>query len=145
MQKQQYKGHTRYYIPHHFVFYPIILTAFIIAVRQSLIEGASQGIWIFIAFLIFLIGSLSFMMRQHYALTNQNRIVRLEMRLRYYQLTQERFESLENKLSFKQVAALRFASDSELLPLIEKAVTENLSADAIKRLIKDWQPDYMRV
>lgn len=85
------------------------------------------------------------MLRQHYALNNQNRIVRLEMRLRYYQLTNTRFDPLEKQLSFDQIAALRFASDDELLPLTERALKEKLSAKDIKQAIQNWHPDYMRV
>jgi len=85
------------------------------------------------------------MLRQHYALGNQNRIVRLEMRLRYYQLTQKRFEPLEQQLSFSQIAALRFASDEELPDLVLRAVNESLSPNDIKKAIKNWTPDYMRV
>ena len=75
----------------------------------------------------------------------QNRVVRLEMRVRYFQLTGQSFTSLEQKMSFGQIAALRFAPDDELLPLIERAVNEHLSADTIKKSIKNWQPDFMRV
>ena len=67
------------------------------------------------------------------------------MRLRYYQLTQKRFEIIESRLSLKQIAALRFAGDDELAGLIDKALTENLEPDVIKKLIKNWQPDMMRV
>jgi len=95
--------------------------------------------------LLILIAWLSFMMRQHYALNNQNRIVRLELRFRYYVLTGKRLEPIEQKLSFGQLAALRFASDEELPALIERAVNENLSSDAIKKSIKNWQADNMRV
>lgn len=90
-------------------------------------------------------GWLSFMMRQHYALTSQNRIVRLELRLRYYQLTQQRLESIENQLSFKQLAALRFAPDEEFVSLLQRTLSEGLSPDAIKQAIKNWLPDTMRV
>lgn len=85
------------------------------------------------------------MLRQHYALTVQNRVVRLEMRLRYYQLTHTRFEEIEPRLSFGQIAALRFASDDELPALTNRALQEQLSPDAIKRSIKNWLPDEMRV
>ena len=85
------------------------------------------------------------MLRQHYALDNQNRIVRLEMRLRYFQLTGKRFEPLEQQLSFGQIAALRFASDEELLPLTDRTLKENLSAKQIKQSVTNWQGDYMRV
>lgn len=92
-----------------------------------------------------MIGWLSFMTRQHYALGNQDRIVRLEMRLRYFQLTGEPFNSKEAKLSLAQIAALRFASDAELIALIERSIRENLSAKDIKESIQAWLPDHMRL
>ena len=73
------------------------------------------------------------MLRQHYALLLQNRIVRLEMRVRYFQMSGKRFEPVEQKLNFNQIAALRFASDSELPALVDRALKENLSPDAIKK------------
>jgi hypothetical protein len=94
---------------------------------------------------IFLIGWLSFMTRQHYALTVQNRVVRLEMRLRYFELTGKRFEPYETELGFDRIAALRFASDPELPDLLVRALSENLSAKAIKQAVKNWVPDNMRV
>ena len=88
---------------------------------------------------------LALMLRQHYALGNQNRIVRLEFRLRYFQLMQEPSTLAEEKLSFGQMAALRFASDAEFKTLLQKALNENLSPDAIKKSIVNWQADDMRV
>jgi hypothetical protein len=99
----------------------------------------------FITAILVLIIWLSFMLRQHYALGNQNRIVRLEMRLRYYLLTQKRFEPLEQQLSLGQITALRFASDTELPDLVRRTINESLSPKDIKKAIKDWMPDYMRV
>jgi hypothetical protein len=91
------------------------------------------------------LGWSAFMFRQHYALGNQNRIVRLELRFRYYLITGKRLETLESKLSFSQLAALRFAPDEELPALIDRALKENLSARQIKKSIINWFPDYMRV
>lgn len=98
-----------------------------------------------LAALFFLAGWVSFMLRQHYALGNQNRIIRAEMRLRYYILTQQNFQPLEQQLSFGQIAALRFASDEELPNLIQQAIRESLSPGTIKKMIRNWTPDYMRV
>jgi hypothetical protein len=145
MKKQDYSNHTRYYAPHHFIFYPVVALSFVTSIFCIFIYPDHSVEWIAMAFLFLIVGWLAYMLRQHYALTNQNRIVRLEMRLRYFELTQKSFIPLESRLSFKQIAALRFASDEELLPLIEKSVTENLSPDNIKRSIKNWQPDVMRV
>jgi len=144
MKEQQYSNHVRYYVPHHFIFYPVVGVLLALCIR-GIVSNPGEQVWILLTALVILAGWLSFMMRQHYALTCQNRIVRLEIRLRYYQLTQKRLESIENQLSFGQLAATRFASDEEFVPLIERAARENLSPDAIKKSIQNWQPDHMRV
>ena len=69
----------------------------------------------------------------------------MELRLRYYQLTQKRLEVIESRLTFSQMAALRFAPDEELPLLIEHALNNNLSSREIKKSIKNWLPDTMRV
>lgn len=145
MEQQNYKNHIRYYAPHHFVFYSIILAASVWSGSHILNSSDRRDEWMAITLVVILIGALSFMLRQHYALTNQNRIVRLEVRLRYYQLAGKRFETIENKLSFGQIAALRFASDEEFVQLTERTLAENLTPDMIKRSIKNWLPDTMRV
>lgn len=145
MPAQNYSNHHKYYAPHHFIFYPVVLIATIFSVRCSFKYPDQHYLWMTIAAAFIIIGWLSFMLRQHYALNNQNRIVRLEMRLRYFILTNKKMDELESKLSFGQIAALRFASDEELLPLIERTLTENLSPSAIKKSIKNWGADDMRV
>lgn len=145
MSKQNYHNHVRYYPPHHFFFYPIVFVLLFISVREAINQTGDKTIWIVIALLTVMITWLSFMTRQHYALTLQNRMVRLEMRLRYYQLTGQRLEPLEQRLSFRQIAALRFASDEELEPLLQRTLTEGLTPADIKKSIKNWTPDLMRV
>ena len=145
MSKQQFSNHAKYYFPHHFIFYPV--TAILLAVCIYFAEKHPDKKleWYMFAIVVLLIAWVSFMMRQHYALTTQNRIIRLEMRLRYFQLYGKRFEPVEAKLRFRQIAALRFASDEELPLLLERTLQENLSPRSIKKLITDWQADHMRV
>ncbi len=145
MQTQNFNNHVRWYVPHHFVFYPILLIAIIASVRCIFTHEDQQAIWIAITGIFVFIGWSSYMMRQHYGLMNQGRTVRLEMRLRYYLLTQQRLEPLEKQLSFGQIAALRFASDDELPALLKRAIAEKLSSTDIKKAIKNWEGDYMRV
>ena len=76
-----------------------------------------------------------------FALRLQNRIIRLEMQIRLARLGRE--QDLQ-RLAMPQIVALRFASDSELPALIDRAISENLPADAIKRAVRDWQGDYLR-
>jgi hypothetical protein len=145
MKKQSYENHVRYYPPHHFVFYPVLMVLMGLSTYYIFKYEEQSLIWTFITLALFMLGYVAFMLRQHYALGNQNRIVRLELRFRYYVLTQQRLENVENQLSEGQLFALRFASDEELPGLVKRAVDENLSADVIKKSIKNWLPDHMRV
>jgi Family of unknown function (DUF6526) len=146
MSEQNYKQHTRYYTTHHFLFYPAVLAASsVCGYFAAFAENRYRLLWIALTGILLVIAWLSYMLRQHYALTNQNRTVRLEMRFRYYVLTQQRFEPIEAQLSFGQVAALRFASDEELPALAQRAWKEQLSPDDIKKAIRVWLPDHMRV
>ncbi len=144
MQSQNYSNHRRYYIPHHFIFYPIVLICIGLCIYFMLAKKDQTVEWLVLAGLFLLLAALSFMMRQHYALNNQNRIIRLEMYYRYFASTGQRLDTLQTPLSFSQLAALRFASDEEFLPLTARVMKENLSADQIKRAIVNWKPDYMR-
>ena len=76
-----------------------------------------------------------------FALRLQNRIIRLEMQVRLARLGRE--QDLR-KLAMRQIVALRFASDAELPALIDRTMSENLPADAIKRAVQDWQGDHLR-
>jgi hypothetical protein len=145
MKPQSYKNHIFYYPPHHYFFYGAVIAAFAVCGFGIYKYEEQRLLWIFMAAVIFLITWLAVMVRMHYALGNQNRIVRLEMRLRYYILTGKRFEQIEERLDFKQIAALRFAPDEELPALLDKAIKEHLSPDEIKRNIINWLPDKMRV
>ncbi len=145
MARQNFQNHTRYYTPHHFIFYPLLLIALFTSVVAYSHHPEQRELWIAIIVIFIFVGWSSFMMRQHYALGNQDRIVRLELRFRYYVITGKRLEPLESNLSFKQLTALRFASDEELAALVERALKENLSARQIKNLIVHWLPDHMRV
>jgi hypothetical protein len=76
-----------------------------------------------------------------FALRLQNRIIRLEMQIRLARLGRE--QDLR-RLAMPQIVALRFAPDSELPALIDRAIADNLPADAIKRAVREWQGDYLR-
>ena len=145
MPSQNYNNHVRYYIPHHLVFYSLIGILFFISVYGICRYPQERLLWGIAGCLDLLLGFLSFMLRQHYALMLQNRVVKLELRFRYYVLTQKSFDIVEAQLSDGQIYALRFAPDNELPALAERAAKEGLSADAIKRAIRNWLPDRMRV
>lgn len=144
MKIQTYSNHIRFYSWHHFVYYPILL-AFLAGSIYFACHTEDTLIWTFISVCFVFLFCLAFMLRQHYALILQNRIVRLELRYRYFTLTGKRLEEFEYKLTDDQIFALRFAPDNELIDLIEAAVTKNLTGNTIKKAIKHWKGDYHRV
>ncbi len=144
MKPQSYLNHIRFYSPHHFVYYPVLIL-FLVTSIYFAITSANQLLWAFIAVLFVFLFCLAFMLRQHYALILQNRIVKLELRYRYFVLTGNRLETIEYKFTDDQLYALRFASDAEFLPLMDRALKENLSGDDIKKAIVYWKGDYCRV
>lgn len=118
--------------------------------------GAAVGIAAFLAnrpewngIAVALIGlgllQLSIKVRQ-YVLVVQDRVIRLEMRLRLERVLPADLLPRIPDLSLGQMIALRFASDAELPDLTRKVLAENLQdRTAIKRLVKDWQPDHQRI
>lgn len=141
---QSYKNHIRFYPPHHFIYYPIIM-AFLSFSVYFAFTTKDVILWSFLSAIFVVLFLLAFMLRQHYALTLQNRIVRLELRYRYLATTGERFEEFEERLNDAQIFALRFAPDIELQELIKQTLMKNLSGDQIKKSIQNWKGDYERV
>lgn len=142
--KQSYDNYIRYYMPHHFVFYPVATVLFGMAVYFSFARPET-ALWLFIAAIIGLVTWVSYMMRQHYALTLQNRIVRLELRYRYFSLTGNRLEEFEDEMRDSQLFALRFAPDEEFVTLVQRARDEKIGGEKIKKSIVNWKGDYSRV
>ena len=81
-----------------------------------------------------------------FALTAQDRVIRLEMRLRLAGILPPDLQGRIGELTRDQFVALRFASDAEMADLMREVLTNNItSRDEIKRRIKNWTPDYLRV
>lgn len=144
MASQNYSNHIKFYAPHHFVLFPIL--CFLIGLSIYFANTHPESlIWTMFAIVFVILFFLAFMLRQHYALTLQNRLVKLELRYRYFALTSKRFEGIESQLNDSQIFALRFAPDEELISLIEKTIAGNLDAKSIKKSIINWKGDYERV
>ncbi|MDC8104786.1 DUF6526 family protein [Chryseobacterium sp. PTM-20240506] len=145
MGKQNYKNHRKFYPPHHFIYLPLLFILECVGIYNIWNDGENKLTWILFSIIIFLILYLAIMLRQHYALGNQNRIVRFEFRQRYFEIFNKRSDEAYEKLSFDQIAALRFADDDEFKELLYKALNENISGDQIKKSIKNWRPDHHRI
>ena len=146
MSTQNFKNHIRFYAPHHFIFYPVMLVLISLCAYHAWLDTTTlRFIWIAIGIGFGCITWVAYMLRQHYALTVQNRIVLLELRYRYFVIKGNRFEPIEEQLTDDQLFALRFAPDEELVALANRALTEKLSGTAIKKAVINWKGDYRRV
>jgi len=145
MQTQNYKNHRKFYPPHHFIFLPLLAFLLIFGVRKYFTDEKNDLVWALFSVIIFLFIYLTLMLRQHYALGNQDRIIRLEFKQRYFEIFGKRLDEVESKLTFSQIAALRFAYNDEFKTLLEKAISENVSGNELKKSITKWRPDYHRV
>ena len=145
METQNYSNHKRYFAPHHFIYLPLLGFLEIFGIWKIFRDEPNQTLWILFSTVIFLLIYLALMLRQHYALVLQNRMVRLEFKQRYFELYGKRSDPVEGQLEFGQLAALRFAYDDEFKVLLDETLNNNISADQIKKSIKVWRPDLRRV
>ena len=142
---QNFQNHAKYYPFHHFFIMPLALLFLgwtVIKMDFSDSDTISQSIYhLLLALIVLLISYLP----RIYALKNQNRIIRLEMRQRFMELAGTTFYEKEKQLSLAQIIALRFAGDDEILDLIEKSINEKNTPNEIKKSIKNWKADHHRV
>jgi hypothetical protein len=86
-----------------------------------------------------------FVMARNSVVTVQDRLVRLEMRLRLAGVLPADLLPRIPEFTVAQLVSMRFASDAELPALARKVLDEKLDdRKAIKRMVKDWQADYLR-
>jgi hypothetical protein len=79
------------------------------------------------------------------ALTVQDRVIRLEMRLRLRELLPADLQARIRELTRQQLVALRFACDAELPGLVREVLDGQLkTSKEIKLRVKDWQGDWLR-
>lgn len=115
----------------------------IVGLAFAFAYGINGGPWLPVIALISLALAVSALVviSRTYTVRLQNRIIRLEVQLRMDRLGLGRQFAL---LRPGQWTALRFASDAELPALTERALSEHLSSDQIKRAVTDWQADHFR-
>jgi len=86
-----------------------------------------------------------FVFARNSSVTVQTRLIRLEMRLRLAGLLPADLQSRIPVFTLDQLVSMRFASDAELPELARKVLDENLNdRKTIKKLIKNWQADWLR-
>lgn len=138
---QTYANHAKLEPAYHFAAFGILVVNLGYAVLQLWRAPAfATGLQLALAVALLIL----FLAVRVFALSVQDRVIRLEERLRLERLLPEELRARIPELSVPQLVALRFASDGELSELVRSVLEERLEREAIKRRIKDWRPDYQR-
>jgi hypothetical protein len=138
---QNFANHTRQ-VP-AFVVGMLVLMVNLIGRLYDLRYGISFGSMMNVLVGAVLIVLIVFVRRS--ALTVQDRLIRLEMRLRLEKVLPADLSPRIPEFTLDQLVALRFASDAEMPALARKVLDEKLNdRKAIKQLVKEWQADYLR-
>lgn len=143
MAEQNYSNHVRFVPTYHFFVLPVLLLNFIWSIYRLIRPGFSWDtlIHLLVAAALFV---LAFNARV-FALTVQDRVIRMEERARMARLLPDDLKPGIGNFTKDQLVALRFASDEELPELARKVTTDKLSdIKTIKQMVKRWRPDYLR-
>jgi hypothetical protein len=139
---QSFANHARWVPLYHFVLGPILLLNLVWSI-VNLVRAFSFATVMGVLMAFVFIGFFAFL--RTFALTVQDRVIRLEMRLRLEKLLPADLKPRIPELARRQLVALRFASDPELPALVREVLEKNLTGlKEIKSRIRDWQADYFR-
>jgi len=139
---QNYANHRRFVPLYHFVLFGVLVINLLWSVIRAVRQLSFDTVWGIVMALALL--GISFYMRI-FALTVQDRVIRLEMRLRLKKVLPEDLRVRILELSPGQLIALRFASDAELPDLVREVLANDIQdRDVIKRKVRDWQADRLR-
>jgi hypothetical protein len=141
-QTQNFENHAKFVPAFHFFVAPVFLLNIVWSIVR-LIRYFSFGaiVYLLVAVALFLLALTA----RIFALTVQDRVIRLEMRLRMQQGLPPDLRLRIPEFTLDQLVSLRFASDTELPELARKVLDEKLTdRKTVKKLIRNWQPDLLR-
>ena len=140
---QNFENHSRFVKSYHGVAFGMLAVSVLWALYQVVVNLAPETV----VFLVFSVGVLLlFFHTRNFPITVQDRLIRLEERLRYETLLPEDLQDRIAEFSLDQIISLRFASDSELPELARRVLDEDIqNRKDIKKLVRDWKADFLRV
>lgn len=137
---QNFANHRKFVPMFHYVAAPILLGNVLVH-AYDVVRGPNLatlwGLLVAIAILIGLFASRLF------ALSAQDRVIRLEERLRMRELLPADLQARIPEITREQIIGLRFASDEELPGLVAQVLRDNVQKrDDVKKLVKHWRADH---
>ena len=138
---QTFKNHARLVPGFHLLTLPLIMANLVWSIVILVRHPGSDAVRELVVAVALLL--LALFARQ-FAVTVQDRVIRLEMRLRIREVCPDLAPRIA-EFTPGQLVALRFAGNGELAALARKVLDERLQdRKAIKSMIKDWQADTLR-
>jgi hypothetical protein len=139
---QSYANHRRVFPLYHLFVLPVLITHVIVTMVASVRHPSLWNLWLVVVALGIVGGMVA---NRASTLIVQNRVIGLEMRLRLATVLPVELCQRIPELHLKQLVGLRYASDDELVGLVERCLRGELAtADAVKREVRHWRPDYVR-
>lgn len=140
--KQSFENHARWLPIYHFIASPVTAIAAVHLIVHAVQNPSTAH---FLEALYAVAISAAVLSSRIMAITVQNRVIRLEMRLRLKEILPAALAARIHELTVRQLIALRFASDAEMPALVERTLKGEFAKPRdIKRAVTDWQPDYLR-
>ncbi|HMI54168.1 MAG TPA: DUF6526 family protein [Candidatus Saccharimonadales bacterium] len=143
MSGQSFSNHAKFVPAFHYFALPVLTLNFVWSVyRWRHAHFSLDGLVSVLTASAILV---SLFLTRIFALRVQDRVIRLEERLRFAQILPPDLQPRVQEFTPGQLVALRFAGDAELPDLARKVLDERItSVRAIKGMIQDWRPDYLR-
>jgi hypothetical protein len=142
-QTQTYASHRRYIPAFHFFVLPVLLGNIVVAIVRLIRAPTLSTTW---ALLVALALAIGIVYARFMPLRAQDRVIRLEERARLERVLPADLRGRIGELTTSQLIALRFAPDEELPDLVRRSLSGELKGSGqIKRAIRSWRGDYLRV
>ena len=139
---QDFQHHVRLVPIFHFFILPVLLANAIwrlVQLKNGISFASVMAALVAVA-LFFFAG-----VGRTFALSVQDRVIRMEMQNRMERLLPGDLQSRIGDFTPRQLIALRFCCDEELAELARQVLDEKINdGKTIKSRIKKWRPDFMR-
>jgi hypothetical protein len=142
-ETQTFATHRRFIPAWHFFALPILVANVFIVAGRFWRDPRFMSGWAVLVAIALVTGIL---ISRSMPLRAQDRIIRLEERIRLERVLPGDMRDKIGNLTAEQFIGLRFAPDDEVPELTRRALSGELKTRAdIKRAIRNWRPDTMRV
>jgi hypothetical protein len=143
LRPQSFENHARIVPLYHGVLFPVLALNFGWAAYRVFTSPSGDTAAAFLLAIALVILALY---ARGFALSVQDRVIRLEMRLRLQTVLPADLRPRIGDFTLDQLVALRFASDEELPALAATVLRDGVEdRKAIKKMVRNWQADHLRV